>query len=267
MPSLRDKTISGIFWSFLQKVGSRGISFVVMILLARLLTPKDFGLIGMLTIFIQISQSLVNGGFKFALIQKKDADEKDFSSVFWINLIVSTTLYLLIFLSAPLIADFYNQPILTQLVRILSLIVIINAFSIVQETRLVKNIRFRTLMMVHLPSTLFDGIIGVTLAYLNFGVWSLIFYQLINRLAFAVQIWIYAKWKPLFSFDRHKVSKLFSFGGRLMISGIVTKIYNNIFLVIIGKFYPVSSVGYYQNSFNLVSTPSGTLTEVLKNVS
>lgn len=266
MPSLRDKTISGIFWSFLQKVGSRGISFIVMILLARLLTPKDFGLIGMLMIFIQISQAVVEGGFSLALIQKKDTDELDYSSVFWINLLVSIILYLIVFFCAPFIAEFYEQPVLIKLVRVLSLIFVINAFSIVQEARLTKEIKFKTLMMVHIPSTLIAGGISVLMAFNGFGVWSLVAYQGMNRFAYAVQIWLYAKWKPQLIFQWQRIRSLFNFGSKLLIAKIIGVIYNNIFLVVIGKFYPVKSVGYYQNSFNLVNTPAGTITSVLNNV-
>lgn len=266
MASLRDKTISGIFWSFLQKAGSRGISFVVMILLARLLTPKDFGLIGMLMIFIQISQAVVEGGFNLALIQKKDADELDYSSVFWINLVVSIILYFVVFFSAPFIAEFYDQAILIKLVRALSLIFVINAFSIVQEARLTKEIKFKTLMIVHIPSTLLAGAFSVLMAFKGFGVWSLVAYQGINRLAYAIQIWLYAKWKPRLVFQWIRIKSLFSFGSKLLLAKIIGVIYNNIFLVVIGKFYPVKSVGYYQNSFNLVNTPAGTITSVLNSV-
>lgn len=266
MASLRDKTISGIFWSLLQKVGARGVSFVVMIILARLLTPADFGMIGMLMIFIQVSQAIVEGGFNLALIQKKDTDELDFSSVFWINLVASIFLYVLVFVGAPYIAEFYEQPVLTKLVRVLSLVFVINAFSIVQEAKLTKEMKFKTLMWVHLPSTVLAGVVSVIMAYKDFGVWSLLVFQVINRLAFSIQIWIYAKWKPLLTFQWQRVKTLFNFGSKLLVAKIVGVIYNNIFLVVIGKFYPVKNVGYYQNSFNLVNTPAGTITSVLGSV-
>lgn len=266
MASLKDRTITGIFWSFLQKVGSRGISFAVMILLARLLTPSDFGLIGMLMIFIQISQAIVDGGFNLALIQKKDTDEQDYSSVFYINLAASFILYFILFLSAPFIAEFYSQPLLIDLVRVLSLVFVINAFSFVQEARLTKEIEFKKLMMVNIPSTIIGGIVALIMAFLNFGVWSIVGLQLSTRLAFAIQIWLYSKWKPKASFERSRVKVLFSFGGKLFIAKIIGTLYNNIFLVVLGKFYPVSSVGYYQNANNLASIPAGTLSTVISGV-
>lgn len=264
--SLRDKTISGIFWSFLQKVGSRGVSFIVMILLARLLTPKDFGLIGMLMIFVQVSQAIVEGGFNLALIQKKNTDELDYSSVFWINLIISCFLYLIVFFSAPFIADFYHQPVLTNLTRALSLVFLINAFSIVQEARLTKEIKFKTLTLVQVPSVVLAGAVSIIMAFAGFGVWSLVTFQLLNRLAYAIQIWLYSKWKPMVSFNRQRVRVLFSFGSKLLVAKIIGTIYDNIFLVVIGRFYPVKSVGYYQNSFNIVNIPAGTITSVLSGV-
>lgn len=266
MSSLRDKTISGLFWSSVQKIGSRGISFVGVILLARILTPKDFGLIGMLMIFIQLSQALIDAGFNLALIQKKDADEEDYSSVFFINLVVSCLLYAIFYLTAPLIAIFYGQSELISLTRILSLIFIINAFSYVQEARLTKDIRFKTLMIIHIPSSIIGQVTGIGMALFGFGVWSIVWMQLITRLAYSIQIWIYSKWVPLFTFNKKKVRSLFSFGSKLLISKIIGVLYNNVYLVIIGKFYPVSSVGYYQNASNLIATPSNTITSILNKV-
>lgn len=266
MTSLRDRTISGLFWSSLQKIGSRGISFVGIIILARLLTPKDFGLIGMLVIFIQLSQAMIDAGFNLALIQKKDTDEEDYSSVFFINLTVSCILYITFYLIAPFIAAFYHQPKLTALARVLSLIFVINSFSYVQEARLTKEIRFKTLMIVHLPSSIIGQVVGIGMALLGFGVWSIVWMQLATRLAYSVQIWIYSKWVPLFIFNKTKAKSLFSFGGKLLVSKMIGVLYNNIYLVLIGKFYPASSVGYYQNASNLVSTPSNTITSVLNTV-
>lgn len=266
MSSLRDKTISGVFWSFLQKVGSKGIEIVITIILARILTPKDFGLIGMLAIFIALSQTLVQAGFNQALIQKKDTDEEDYSSVFYINLLIGFCLYITLFFSAPLISDFYDQPQLTSLTRVLSLVFIINAFSHVQETRLIKALKFKKLMYIHLPSTLISGTISITMAYLGYGVWSIVAQRIVMRLTYTLQIWIYAHWIPLWSFNLTKTKRLFSFGGNLMISGLINTIYHNFYLIIIGKFFPINTLGYYQNAKKLVDVPSNTLAQVVKSV-
>jgi teichuronic acid exporter len=264
--SLQNKAISGVFWSFLQKLGAGGIYFIVTILLARKLSPNDFGLVGMISIFIQIGQTLIDGGFSLALIQKKNIDEEDYSSVFYINLIVSSALYLLIFFAAPFIADFYKQPSLVNLIRVLSFVFIINAFSNIQETRLIKDVRFKTLMIIHIPSAIFGGLISIAMAFAGFGPWCIVFMQLITNLAYSIQIWIYAKWRPLLIFNISKAKSLFSFGGKLLISRILTNIYDNIFLVLIGKFYPIHIVGYYQNAYNLTNVPSSIITSVLNSV-
>lgn len=256
-----------MFWSLLQNVGGRGITFIVMIILARLLTPEAFGLIGMLMIFIQVSQTLIIAGFGKALIQKKSPDENDYSSVFWINLAISILLYVVIFYIAPLIADFYNQPSLVKLTRVLSIVFVINSFSYVQETRLIKKMNFKTLTIIHIPSTILGGIISVFLAMNGYGVWSIVALQLVTRFFFTIQLWIYAKWKPLLFIDFYRVKKLFSFGGKLMLSEIINTIYRNVYLVVLGKFFPLASVGYYQNANNMVQYPASSFTGALASVS
>lgn len=255
-----------MFWSLLQNVGGRGITFLVTLVLARLLTPQDFGLIGMLTIFIQVSQSLINGGFNQALIQKKNTDEEDYSSVFYINLTVSGVLYLILFFSAPLIASFYEQPALVNLTRVLTIVFIINAFSLVQETRLTKNMQFKKLMLINLPSTILGGVVSIVMAVLGYGVWSIVALQVVTRIVYGIQIWLYSKWKPLLVFSKKKAAGLFAFGSNLMITNVIDTIYQNIYLVVIGKFFPLNSVGYYQNADNFVRYPTRTFSLALNKV-
>lgn len=220
----------------------------------------------MLSIFIALSQTLVNAGFSQALIQKKNVDEEDYSSVFYINLCVSIILYFSLFLTAPLISDFYHQPILIRMTRVLALVFVINAFSYVQEARMTKELKFKTLMYVHIPSTILAGIISVIMALMGFGVWSIVIQQLVMRTAYAFQLWLYSKWKPLFVYNKAKIRSLFSFGSKLMLSGILNSIYTNIYLVVIGKFFAVDALGYYQNARNFVNTPTNTLSSVVANV-
>lgn len=266
MASLKEKTISGIFWSFLQKIGSRGISFIVTLILARVLTPADFGLIGMMLIFIQISQTVVSGGFKQALIQKTDTDEGDYSSVFYINLIVGAGFYLLLYFGAPFIANFYSQPKLGLLIRVFALLFVINAFGFVQEARLTKDMDFRALMKIQIPSVLIGGAMSIAMAFAGFGVWSIVTMQLMSRLTYVMQIWIYAKWRPARSFSSSKASALFSFGSKLLISQLINTVYNNSYLMIVGRFFSVASVGYFSNAFNLSYTPSNMITSVVAEV-
>lgn len=255
-----------MLWTLLQNVGGQGISFITFIILARLLTPEIFGLTGMLAIFIELSMLLQNAGFTRALIQKKDTDEEDFSSVFWINLAVSLLLYCALFFTAPFIADFYDQDVLIDLLRVLSLIFVINSFSLIQEARLTKDMKFKNLTIIKIPSTIVGGVVGIVLALLDFGVWSLIFMQLTTSFGTAIQLWIYSRWKPMFVFNKSKVKSLFSYGGKLMLSSLINRIFVNAYLVIIGKYFPVSFVGYYNISSKLVRLPSQAVTSALNTV-
>lgn len=264
--SLRNKTLSSLFWSFLEKLGSRGIGVLVTIVLARLLTPQDFGLVAMLAIFIEISQTLTDAGFNQALIQKKGTDEEDFSTVFYINLTTSVFLYILLFTGAPWIAGFYDQPLLTPMARVLGLVFVINSFSYVQTARLRKQLRFKTLMSVHIPSTVISGIVAMIMAWKGFGVWSLVAQSLVARLAFAIQIWVYAKWKPLWVFNRAKAKGLFSYGSKLMLGGILNRIFGNLYIIVIGKYFSIEILGYYKNARNLESMPTKTLSNAIKSV-
>lgn len=255
-----------MFWSLLQNLGGKGITFLVMIILARILTPEIFGLVGMIMIFIQLSQTLVQAGFNQALIQKQNADEEDFSSVFWINLLVSLIIYIGLYLASPWIADFYEQEILSALTRAFGLVFVINAFSYVQEARLSKTMQFKTLAIINIPSTIIGGTVSIVMAILGNGVWSIIALQIVTRLAYTIQIWIYAKWRPLFKFNKVKAQSLFSFGWKLMLSGVLNTVFQNSYKVIIGKFFPLSMVGFYENADNLVRVPSNTFTAALKKV-
>lgn len=264
--SLVSNSISGMFWSLLQSVGGRFVSFGVMLLLARLLVPESFGLISMLTIFIQLSQAFIVSGFNQALIQKKDASDEDFSSVFWLNLILSVIIYIISYLVAPFIAKFYGQPILIDLTRVLSLVFIINSFSYVQETRLIKNFLFKTIAIINIPSIIVGGIISVIMALNDYGVWSIVIMQIVTRLVFVIQVWIISKWRPLFVINIIKLKELFSYGNKLIISEIIHIVFQNLYLIVIGKYFSLSSVGYYQNANNLINTPSYTISDAINKV-
>lgn len=266
MSSLREKTVKGIFWSSIQNIGAKGIDLVIIVLLARLIDPEAFGLIGMLSIFIHLSQVFMQAGFKEALIQRKDVNESDYSSVFFINLCTGVLIYLSLFFLSPLISEFYGQPILVDLTRVLSLIFIINAFSYVQEAKLAREMRFKTLTIVQIPSTVISGVVAVTMALTGFGVWSIIGLQVVMRFVYAVQIWIYSDWQPNWTFNSHRAKTLFSYGSKLLISSLIQSVYQNIYSIVIGKYFPLASLGYYQNAQKLVDLPTRTLSMVMKNV-
>lgn len=223
--SLTNKTLNGFFWAFLERFGVQAIQLIIFIVLARMLSPEAFGLIGMLVVFIAVSQSITASGFGQVLIQKKDPDEVDFSSVFFMNLILSLCIYGILYWFAPLISGFYGELILIDLIRVLGLKFIIAAFSMVQIAKLTKEVKFKSLMIAKLPSTLVGGFTGISAAYMGFGVWSLIIQQLTDSAAYSIQLWVQSKWKPIFVFNFQRLKSLFDFGSKMMLSGIIIRIF------------------------------------------
>ena len=264
--SLKKQALSGVKWTFIQQFGLQGIGFVVSIVLARLLEPKEFGLIAMITVFIGIGNALLNAGLGSSLIRSKKVDEEDYATVFYFNLVVSILIYIITYIAAPYIANFYNQPILTKLVRWLTLTFLINAFAIIQQTRLTKLMDFKTQTLVAIPSLLIGGIVGISMAYLQFGVWSLIAFNLIKTLASTVQLWFYTKWKPLLKFNTEKFKKHFNFGYKLTLSSILDTLFTNIYNIIIGKFFPIAEVGFYQRANSLQMYPVGMISAIMGKV-
>lgn len=240
--------------------------FIVTLILTRHLSAKEFGLVGMLSIFILIGQALVNSGFNQALIRQQDVDESDYSAVFFINLVFSLILYCCLFFLGPVIANFYNQPELVLLTRVLAVLLIINSFSYVQEARLTKNLEFKKLAVINLPSALVGAGVSVLLAFNNYGVWSIVALQLVTRFVYSVQIWLYSDWRPSLVFNIGRAQMLFSFGGKLAVAGIINTVYQNIYLVLIGRFFSVTQVGYYQAANNLVQYPVNTISMALQKV-
>ncbi len=266
MSEHRNKTIQGFVWSAIQKIGATSLSFIVMIILARLLSPSDFGLVAMLSIFIQISERIVESGLGQALIQKKNIDETDYSSVFFLNVAISLILYILLFLCAPLIGTFFKQDALVSLLRVMSCVFVINSFSLVQETKIKKELAFKKLTIIQIPSTIIGGIVSILMAYNSLGVWSIVGLQISTRLAYSIQLWIYSNWIPTWEFNVERIRILFGFGGRMLLSTIITAVYNNILTIIIGKNYAVSQVGFYQNAKTLAMTPSTTIKSIADSV-
>jgi len=264
--SLKKQALSGVKWTFIQQFGVQGIGFIVSVVLARLIEPEEFGLIAMITVFIGIGNALLNAGLGSSLIRSKEVDEEDYATVFYFNLIVSFIVYGLVYLTAPYIAAFYKQPILISLIRWLSLTFIINAFAIIQTTRLTKIMDFKTQTMVAIPSLLIGGLVGVIMAYQGYGVWSLIAFNLVQTLANAIQLWIHSKWKPLWVFSKEKFKHHFNFGYKLTLSSLLDTIFTNAYTIIIGKFFPVAQVGFYQRANSLQMYPVGTISAIMGKV-
>lgn len=267
METIKQKTISGIVWNFVDNFSNLGVNFVIGIILARLLTPKEFGLIGMVTIFIAISMTFVNSGFTNALIRKKNCTEVDYSTVFYFNLIAGSLLYAILFFAAPIISSFLNEPTLISLIRVLSLGLIISSFTIIQSTTLTKRIDFKLQTKVSLTSNVVSGIIGIYLAYRGFGVWSLVAKTLSQQAIKSFLLWFFNRWRPLLVFSKKSFVELFSFGSKLLLSSLIDTIYQNIYYLIIGKYFSAQELGFYTRANNFKELPSSNINAIVSRVS
>ena len=226
--TLKNKTAKGVGWSFIDNISSSGISFLVSLVLARILSPEEYGIMAMLTIFIAISNSIVDSGFSNALIRKNDVVELDYNTTFYFNLVVSGVLYLVLYVCAPFISNFFSEPLLIPVTRVLGLVLIVNACSIIQRTILVKAVDFKTQTKISLISSMLSGVIGVGMAIYHCGVWSLVGQQLSRQVLNSLFLWIYGKWKPLWEFSYNSFKNLFGFGSKLLLSGLIDTIYPQI---------------------------------------
>lgn len=265
--SLKEKTVNGLIWSFIDSFANLGVQFIVGIILARILSPREFGLIGMLTIFIAISQSFIDSGFSTALIQKKECTQNDYSTVFYFNLAVSIFCYILLFILSGAISSFFNEPQLKPLTQVLGFGLIINSFGIIQRTILTKNINFKLQTKVSLVASLGSGIIAITMALKGYGVWSLVALTLSRYTLTSVFLWIWSNWKPAFVFCKKSFTELFSFGSKLLLSGLIDTIYRNSYYLVIGKFFSAAELGFYTQADQFQTLPSANLTGIISRVS
>lgn len=263
---LPNNVFNAFLWSFIEKVGLQGIQFVISIVLARLLLPEQYGLIGMLAIFMGVAQSFLDSGFGSALIQKKNADYIDECSIFYFNIVVGLLATGLLYLVAPAIAQFYKEPLLEPLTRFLSLNIVINSFCLIQTSILTKRLDFKTQAKISIFTVVVSGPIGIVLAYKGYGVWSLAIQQVAGSLARSILLWIFCVWRPSLTFSFSALRGMFSFGSRLLASGLLDKVFENLYLVIIGKFFSAASLGYYSRSLSLQQLPASVLTDIVNRV-
>lgn len=228
--------------------------------------PEEFGLIGMIAIVIAVGTSLMDAGMSQSLIRTKNANDEDYSTVFFINLGVSIFIYFLIFLSAPLISDFYNESVLTNILRVLGLSIIIGAFSSVQQTKLTKEMNFKVQFAIQLPSLILSGTLGVILAYQDFGVWSLVYMQLTKNLISSIQFWLYSNWMPKAKFSLNKLKYHFNFGYKLTISGLINTLYGNMYHVIIGKYFSTADLGFFTRANSTKQLPVSNISAAIDKV-
>lgn len=265
--SLKIKTVKGASWSFIDSIAGQGIAFLVGLVLARLLTPEEYGLIGIITIFIAVFNSIVDSGFSNALIRKNDAKDIDYNTVFITNLVLSVVLFGALYVSAPAISRFFSQPQLIPLLRVMGIIVIINAFAIIQRTILVKKVDFKTQTKVSLISSISSGVVGIGMALNGLGVWSLVGQQISRQFLNSAFLWIYSKWYPKLQFSIQSFKELFSFGWKLLASSLLDTVWREIYQVVIGKYYTPAALGQYTRAQQFASICSSNLNSVVQRVS
>lgn len=264
--SVRSQLLHGVAWNFIEKILIRGASFFIGIILARLLSPSDYGLIGMLAVFISISNVFIEGGLAKALIQRQDCQDIDFSTAFVANVGISLVIYLIMFISAPWIADFYDEPILIDLTRILSLNFILGSFNIVQRAKMMAKVDFKSLAQINVISTIISGLVGILMAYFGCGVWALVGQTLCSTIVLIILFPIYSRWKPSFKFSIASFRQLFGFGSKLMVTGVYSVVLNNISTICIGKFYRSQQLGFFTRASQFSELISTTSYEVIGNV-
>lgn len=241
--NLKSKTIKGVGWSAADAFLGQGVSFIVGLVLARLLSPEEYGLIGIVMIFVTVLSGVVDSGFSTAVIRKQDANDDDYNTMFYTNMLFSLVLYAGLSLSSSFIADFFNREELVQLVPAMGLILIINALSLTQYTILTKRIDFKTKTKASLISSVTSGVVGIICAYCRFGVWSLVIQMVLQKALYTVALWILNKWWPSFRFSKDSFHYMWGFGWKLLLSGILNNIWNQLYQVVVGKFYNPTAKG------------------------
>lgn len=266
MGGLKEKTLKSIAWNSVQSFVNKGIQFFFMLFMTRLLTPKDYGMVGMLTVFMAVSQTIVDSGFGQALVRKTDRTLLDESTVFYFNIVASAFCYLVLFLIAPLVGTFYNLPDLTNMLRVMGLSLIIGSFASLQGLKYTINLDFRTPAIINLCCGIFSGIIGLILAFHGMGVWALV-WQSVMTMTFSTVVYIIvSRWKPLWDFSWMSFREMFTFGSKLLTSRLIDIAYNNIYPLIIGKCYSATTLGFYSRAQNLAQFPVTNATNIIQGV-
>lgn len=264
--SLKQKTVSGLIWSFVDTIAGQGITFVVGIILARLLSPREFGLIGMLTVFIAVSQSFIDSGFSNALIRKKNCSNADYSTVFYFNLAVGILFFLLLYFSASEISGFFNEPELKPILKVMGIVLIIDSLTIIQRTILTKRIDFKLQARISVIASIGSGVVAIAMAFYGFGVWALVAQRIFKQGLNSLFLWMWNRWKPLLVFSVKSFKELFGFGSKLLLSGLIDTIYRNVYYLIIGKFFSAQELGFYTKANEFKNLPSQNLNSIIGRV-
>ena len=264
--NIKKDTLKGVKWTAIEKVALQGIQFVIGLILARLLTPSDFGLVGMLAIFISVSQTFVDGGFSNALIRKLDRTDTDCSTAFYFNIVVGLVCYGLLFIASPWIAAFFNIPVLKDLLRVLSISIFVNSLSVVQVAKLTVDINFKAQARATVCSVVLSGCVGIFMAYKGFGVWSLAWQTVFGAIFNCIILWYQTKWKPKVVFSVNSFRNLFSYGSKLLVSNLIGTLYSNMTTIAIGKFYTSKELGFYSRGQQFAHLPSTAIIDTIGRV-
>ena len=265
--SLKNRTIKGTVWSAADALLGQGVTFVVGIVLARLLSPEEYGLIGICLIFNTVLNGVVDSGFSNALIRKKNVTDEDFDTMFITNMTISVVLYVMLFFSAPFVADFFNRNELASLIRVTGLVLFFNALSITQVTILTKRIDFKTKAKASLISAFASGVIGIGMAFIGFGVWALVGQMISKQLIYTLCLWVLNKWWPTLKFSVASFRYMWGFGWKLLVSGLLNNIWQQLYQVVVGKFYSPATLGQYTRSREYANIFSSNLTTIIQRVS
>ena len=264
---IKSKFFSGLSWVFVQNVLMKGLGMIFSIILARILSPEDFGLIGMLAVFTALSQVLIESGITEALIQKHDCSANDYSTAFYFNIFVALVIYVILFFAAPLIASFYHNSELCLLTRVLSINIVLGSLNIVQRAKMTKAMDFRPLTIISLISLIVSSLIGLEMAYQGYGVWALVVQTLSSTLVTAFLFPFYSRWFPNWMFDFESFKKLWNYGSKLIVTGVLNVVILNLSAILVGRYYKSRQVGFYTRAQSLAEVPSGILLTVLSSVS
>ncbi|WP_405246914.1 lipopolysaccharide biosynthesis protein [Cellulophaga sp. Asnod2-G02] len=265
--SIKNKATSGFGWTAFEGIFSQGVIFLVGIILARILTPIDFGIIGIMTVFIAISTTLVEGGFSDALIRKTDSTSLDNNTIFIVNMTTSIVLYILLFIFSENIANYFEIPILNEILRYSGLIIIINALMIIQRTIFLKNLSFKIISSITITSSILSSIVAITLAYNDFGIWSLVVLNILKPSIICILMWFKSSWKPSLIFSKNSFKELFNFGYKILLSKLINTIYKNVYYIVIGKFFTPTALGYYTRADQFQSPFSVNITQAISRIS
>lgn len=265
--SLVNKSISGTFWTLLDILFNKAIYFFATLILARLLGPTEFGLIGMIMVFVSIGTTLIDSGLSVSLIRTLNPDDVEYSSIFYMNILMSTFAYVLIFLISPLVAEFYEQPLLKNLIRVYCISFIINALRMIPQIRLMRDMNFKKIALLNIPGNIVGMIIGVWMATSGYEVWSIVGLHLSTQLVATFMFWVFNDWKPSWLFSFSKVKFHWKFGYKLMLSAQLNTVFENIHNILIGKFYSVQSLGYYERAYTFNNYPISILSGIVSKVS